>query len=117
MRGQDAPLRAIDSVENGLTTTFKTALVADRKIVDALKASPQSRALRYAFFAERQAATIPDIEKDTTVRPINGAGVIGAGTMGSGITISLVNAGISVTLIETTDAALERGAQAIAKIP
>lgn len=116
MRGQNAPLRAIDSVENGLTTAFAGALADDRKTVDMLKASPQSRALRYAFLAERQAARILDISKETPVRAIVSTGVIGAGTMGSGITISLVNAGISVTLIETTDAALERGAQAIAKI-
>jgi 3-hydroxyacyl-CoA dehydrogenase len=116
MRGRDAPLRAIDSVENGLTTTFETALFADRKIVDALKVSPQSRALRYAFFAERQAAKIPDIAKDTTVRPINSAGVIGAGTMGSGIAVNLADVGIPVTVIETTEAALKLGARTIEKI-
>lgn len=116
MRGQTAPLRAIDSVENGLTTTFETALAADRKIVDSLKAGPQSRALRYAFFAERQVTKIPDIPTDTTDRPINSVGVIGAGTMGSGIAVSLANVGIPVTLVETTQTAIDRGVENIAKI-
>ena len=116
MRGQDAPSRAIDSVENGLTMTFENAITADCKINNVLKTGAQSLALRYAFFAESKAASIPDIVKETPVRVINSAGVIGAGTMGSGIAISLVDAGIFVTLIETTDEALERGAHSIAKI-
>jgi len=116
MRNQIAPLRAIDSVESGLTMAFPEALVADREIVDDLKHGTQSTALRYAFFAERQAAKIPYIAGDTPIRPIKAAGVIGAGTMGSGIAISLADAGIPVTLIDASDSALERGGEAINKI-
>jgi 3-hydroxyacyl-CoA dehydrogenase len=116
MAGQIAPLRAIESVENGLTTAFADALVADRNIVNELMLGEQSTALRYSFFSERQAAKIPDIDKDIAIRPIRSAGVIGAGTMGSGIAISLADADIDVILIDASDAALERGSKAIAKI-
>ena len=116
MRGQIAPLKAIESVEQGLTTTFSQAIANDRKLVDDLKKSEQSQALRYAFFAERQAAKIPGIAKETAARPIANAGVIGAGTMGAGIAISLADVGIPVTLIEASEEALEKGTAAIAKI-
>ena len=116
MRGQIAPQRAIDSVEIGLTTTFSKAIANDRKIFKELKNSSQSAALRYAFFAERQASKIPGIDRDTEVRPIDTAGVIGAGTMGTGIAISLANAGIAVILIDARDEALENGQKTIGKI-
>ena len=116
MKGQNAPLKAIESVEQGLAIPFSQAIVNDKEAVAGLKTSAQSHALRYAFFAERQAAKIPGIGKETTARPIATGGVIGAGTMGTGIAVSFADAGIPVTLIEATKEALERGGTAIAKI-
>ena len=74
-----------------------------------LMAGEQSVALRHIFFAERQAAKVDGLPKETPLRPIEQVGVIGGGTMGGGIAMSFANAGISVTLIEISDEALERG--------
>ena len=71
--------------------------------------TPESRALRYAAVAEREAGNIADVPADTPLRPIARVAVIGAGTMGGGIAMSFVNAGIPVALVETNGAALERG--------
>src|SRR5690606_6863706 len=74
-----------------------------------LVGTPESKALRHMFFAERQTTKIPDVPEDTPVREIRKAAVIGAGTMGGGITMSFVNAGIPVTLVDVSKEALERG--------
>jgi len=76
---------------------------------------PQSAAQQYFFFAERQAAKIPDIPRDTAEREINKVGVIGAGTMGGGIAMNMVNVGIPVTIVETSQDALDRGLGVIRK--
>ncbi|MGI9401376.1 MAG: 3-hydroxyacyl-CoA dehydrogenase NAD-binding domain-containing protein [Rhizobiaceae bacterium] len=115
MRGQIAPLKAIESVEMGLTTPFSQAVINDQIVMAELKKGEQSQALRYAFFAERQAAKIPGIGKEIKARKIAAAGVIGAGTMGTGIAISLADAGIPVTLIEASEKALDRSSSTIAK--
>jgi 3-hydroxyacyl-CoA dehydrogenase len=116
MGGQNAPMRAIDSIENGLSVPLDEALDYDGILVDELKSTPQSKALRYAFFSERQVAKVPGIDKATPARTINTAAVIGSGTMGSGIAISLADAGISVTLIDQSDEALDRAGKGIASI-
>ena len=108
-RGQDSPHQAIESVVDGLRMPYGAAVAADRKRFEACKNSDQSAALRYAFFAEREAAKIPDIGKDVTPRDIRAAGVIGAGTMGRGIAISLADAGLPVTIVETGQEALDAG--------
>jgi 3-hydroxyacyl-CoA dehydrogenase len=77
--------------------------------------TPESRALRHAFFGERAASKIPDVPADTPVRDISQVAVIGAGTMGGGIAMNFVNAGIAVTLLETKQEALDRGLAAIRK--
>ena len=69
----------------------------------------ESKALRHAFFATRAAAKIPDVPSDTPLRAIKSVAVIGAGTMGGGIAMSFANAGIPVTVLETTQAALDKG--------
>ena len=71
--------------------------------------SAQSAGMRHVFFAERQAAKIDGLAKDTPVRPVNSVGIIGGGTMGGGIAMSFANAGIPVTMIEISDEALQRG--------
>ena len=75
----------------------------------ALLGTTQSKAQRYVFFAERQAAKIADIAADTPTRPIDKVGVIGAGTMGGGIAMNFLYAGIPVTIVETSQEALDRG--------
>jgi 3-hydroxyacyl-CoA dehydrogenase len=79
----------------------------------ALLASPQSKAQRYVFFAERQTSKIPDIPASEPTRPIRAVGVIGAGTMGGGIAMNFLNAGIPVAIVETSREALDRGLKII----
>ncbi|MBI1775794.1 MAG: enoyl-CoA hydratase/isomerase family protein [Proteobacteria bacterium] len=108
-RGQESPLRCVDAVEAAVTLPFDEGLKREREIFLELVSSPQSRALVHAFFAEREAMSIPDVPADTATRPLKTAAVIGAGTMGGGIAMCFANAGIPVTLVETSAEALERG--------
>ena len=80
-----------------------------------LRESDQSAAQRHAFFAEREVAKIPDVPKDTPARPIAAAGVVGCGTMGGGIAMSIANAGLPVTVLESSQEALDRGMAIIRK--
>ena len=87
----------------------------ERELFLKLRAGDQSAAQRYYFFAERAAAKIPDIEKTTPVRQIQTAGIVGGGTMGRGIAISLADAGISVTIVEAKGALLDEALAGIRK--
>jgi 3-hydroxyacyl-CoA dehydrogenase len=89
--------------------SFDAAVAVERAEFRTLVEDPRSKALRYAFFAEREAARVPGLPKDTPRRPIHTAAVIGAGTMGGGIAMCFANAGIPVTVIETEEGALTRG--------
>jgi 3-hydroxyacyl-CoA dehydrogenase len=108
-RGRMAPRRCVDAVEAALTMPFEQGLVRERELFAELVQSDESKALRHAFFAERAAARIPDIPEDTALRPIRRAAVIGCGTMGGGIAMSLANAGLPVLVYEADAAALDRG--------
>jgi len=108
-RGQESPLRCVDAVEAAVTLPFADGLKREREIFQELVTSTQSRALIHAFFGEREAMSIPDVPSDTPTRPIKSAAVIGAGTMGGGIAMNFANAGIPVTVVETSEEALERG--------
>jgi 3-hydroxyacyl-CoA dehydrogenase len=108
-RGQESPLRCVDAVEAAATQPFAEGLKRERAIFEELVTSTQSRALVHAFFAERETSSIPDVPSDTPTRPIKSAAVIGAGTMGGGIAMCFANAGIPVTVVETAEAALDRG--------
>ncbi|MEC5406786.1 3-hydroxyacyl-CoA dehydrogenase NAD-binding domain-containing protein [Paraburkholderia sp. MPAMCS5] len=110
-----APLKCIDAVEAGVKNGFDKGLAFERECFVALVQTPESRALRHAFFGERAASKIPDVPADTPVREIARVGVIGAGTMGGGIAMNFINAGIPVTLLETKQEALERGLATIRK--
>ncbi|MGF6967529.1 3-hydroxyacyl-CoA dehydrogenase [Paraburkholderia sp. WC7.3g] len=110
-----APLRCIDAVEAGVKDGFDKGLAFERECFIALVQTPESRALRHAFFGERAASKIPDVPSDTPVRDINQVAVIGAGTMGGGIAMNFINAGIPVTLLETKQEALDRGLATIRK--
>lgn len=104
-----------ESVRATFTETFEAGLALERARFTALVADDRSKALRYAFFAERETARVPGLAKDTARRPIHRATVIGAGTMGASIAMCFANAGIPVTVIETGEDLLARGLDRIAR--
>ncbi len=108
-RGQVAPFKIVDCVEAAATLPFDEGLARERALFMECMDSPQSAAMRHVFFAERQAAKIDDVPKDTPKRDISSVGIIGGGTMGGGIAMSFANAGLPVTLVEISDEALDRG--------
>lgn len=99
----------VEAVACAMTTPFAEGMRRERAAVLGLLATPQSRALRHAFAAERAAPKLADLPDDTPPRPVDHVGVIGAGTMGTGITLALIAAGLTVTLVDTMSEALERG--------
>ena len=108
-RGFKAPENIIKAIEAAVALPFEEGIVRERELFGELIASTESAAQRYDFFAERESAKVPDLPKGTATLPIKKVGVIGAGTMGGGITMNFLNAGIPVTLVEMTQAALDRG--------
>jgi 3-hydroxyacyl-CoA dehydrogenase len=108
-RGLPAPVKCVDAVEAAVMRPFEEGLGFERGLFIELVQSPESKALRHAFFAERAAAKIPDVPENTPTRPIRTAAIIGFGTMGGGIAMSFANAGIPVTVYEKEQAALDRG--------
>jgi 3-hydroxyacyl-CoA dehydrogenase len=108
-RGYPAPLEIVACVEAAVTRPFDEGRKFERERFAHLVETSESKALRHAFFAERQTSKIPDVPEDTPTRPVGKAAVIGAGTMGGGIAMSFANAGIPVTLVETAQEALDRG--------
>jgi 3-hydroxyacyl-CoA dehydrogenase len=114
-RGFEAPGEAIRCIEAAVNLPFDDGLALERAVFEVRKASPQSAAQRYAFFAERKAAKIPDVPGDAPTLSINKVGIIGAGTMGGGIAMNFANAGIPVVLVEQQAAALERGLGVVKK--
>ena len=114
-RGLMAPLAAIDAVEAATTLRFDEGSQAEQRLFADCLVSPQAKALMHVFFAEREVAKIPDIPKDTPLLPVMTAGVVGAGTMGGGISMVLANAGIPVLVKEADQAALDRGIANIQK--
>jgi 3-hydroxyacyl-CoA dehydrogenase len=114
-RGFDAPFACIDAVKAAATLPGPEGLAKEREIFKGLVGSNQAASQCHAFFAEREVAKIPDVPKDTPIKEIATAGVIGCGTMGGGITMNFANAGIPVTVVENDPAALDRGLETIAK--
>ena len=114
-RGMDAPLACAEAVSWTLDVPFDEALKKERESFMKLVAGDQSKAQRYAFFAEREAAKVSGIPEGTKPRAINSVAVLGAGTMGGGIAMSFLNAGIPVTIIETSEEPLNRGLGIIRK--
>ncbi|MDE1951887.1 MAG: enoyl-CoA hydratase/isomerase family protein [Betaproteobacteria bacterium] len=109
---EPARLQCVEAVAGALKP-FDEGLLQERRLFAMLMATPESQALRHAFFAERAASKIPDVPADTPTRAIARVGVIGAGTMGGGICMNFLNAGIPVTLLETAQEALDRGVTTI----
>ena len=110
-----APLKCVDVVEMATTLPFDQGMLKEREAFMALMQTPESNALRHLFVAERAASKIPDVPEDTPKRKIDSVGVIGAGTMGGGIAMNFLNAGIPVTILETKQEALDRGLATIRK--
>ncbi|MBI5062036.1 MAG: enoyl-CoA hydratase/isomerase family protein, partial [Desulfatitalea sp.] len=114
-RGFEAPEACVKAVEAAVNKPFAEGLKYERELFSQLMMGSQSAAQRYYFFAERQVAKIPDIPKETPLIDIKKVGIIGAGTMGGGITMNFVNAGIPVTLVEAKQEFLDRGIGVIKK--
>ncbi|WP_375182342.1 3-hydroxyacyl-CoA dehydrogenase NAD-binding domain-containing protein [Sphingomonas adhaesiva] len=109
MRGFDAPEACIACVVAASEKPFEEGMTFEREQFMKLMTGTQSAAQRHIFFAERQAAKIDDVDPKTPLRPINRVGVIGAGTMGGGISMNFLSAGIAVTIVEMQQEALDRG--------
>ncbi len=110
-----APLKCIDAVEAATKKKFDDGLAYEREIFINLMWTPECRALRHIFTAERAASKVPDVPEDTAKREIKSVAVIGAGTMGGGITMNFLNAGIPVKMLEMKQEALDRGIATIRK--
>jgi 3-hydroxyacyl-CoA dehydrogenase len=107
--GVEAPAACAQSVRNAFTLSFEEGLKAERALFMKLVAGDQSLAQRHIFFSEREAAKVPDLPAGTKPAPLKKAVVIGGGTMGGGIAMCFANAGVPVTIVETTDEFLEKG--------
>jgi 3-hydroxyacyl-CoA dehydrogenase len=108
-RGFKAPENIVKAVEAAVSLPFDQGIRRERELFGELITSPESKAQRYFFFAEREAAKIPDVPADTPAKDIKKAAVIGAGTMGGGIAMNFANAGIPVTVVEMNQENLDRG--------
>jgi 3-hydroxyacyl-CoA dehydrogenase len=110
-----APAKCVDAVEAATKKKFVEGMAFEREIFTNLMFTPESRALRHLFTAERAASKIPDVPEDTPKRTIESVAVIGAGTMGGGISMNFLNAGIPVKMLEMKQEALDRGIATIRK--
>ncbi|WP_134322516.1 3-hydroxyacyl-CoA dehydrogenase NAD-binding domain-containing protein [Cumulibacter soli] len=110
-RAQHAIINCVEGAINA--TTFADGMAVEQREFRELVASPEAAALQYQFFAEKEAAKVIGLSKETALRPVNSLAVIGAGTMGGGIAMVFANAGIPVTLIEQGAEQLERGVSII----
>nr|WP_322027953.1 3-hydroxyacyl-CoA dehydrogenase NAD-binding domain-containing protein [Burkholderia sp. BCC1977] len=110
-----APLQCVELVAAAVEKSFDAALAQESAAFMQLLSTPESQALRHAFFAERAASKLADVPADTPLRAIQSVAVVGAGTMGGGIAMAFANAGIPVQLLEQNGAALEKGLAAIRK--
>src|SRR3989440_6689659 len=114
-RGFRAPENCIKAIEAAVNLPFDEGMKRERELFQELMQSPESKAQRYFFFAEREAAKIPDVPASTPAKDIKKAAVIGAGTMGGGIAMNFANVGIPVTVVEVQQEALDRGLGVVRK--
>ena len=114
-RGFLAPFQCIKAVQAATELPFAEGMKREREIFVELQVSPQSKAQRHVFFAEREVARIPGLPADQPTREIKSVGVLGAGTMGGGIAMCFVNAGIPVVLLEVKQEFLDKGLGIIRK--
>jgi 3-hydroxyacyl-CoA dehydrogenase len=114
-RGYYAPERNIQAVEASIELPFDEGKKREGELFIDCMMNPQAAALQYVFFAEREAAKIPDVPKDTPLRRIEKVGILGAGTMGGGIAMAYANAGIPVTIVEVDQEPLDKGLAVVKK--
>ena len=112
-RGFKAPWSIIKTVQAAVELPFDEGMKRERELFMELLTSSESAAQRYYFFAEREAAKVKDVPSDTPQREIKTGGIVGAGTMGGGIAMNFANAGVPVTMLETSQEALDRGLKTI----
>jgi 3-hydroxyacyl-CoA dehydrogenase len=112
-RNQKAPYQCIAAVEAAVSEPFDDGVKTERRLFGELENSDEARALRYAFFAEREVSKIPGLAKDAPLPEIKSVAVVGAGTMGGGIAMSFADFGMAVKIVEATPEALEKGMQRI----
>src|SRR3984893_5861711 len=110
-----APQRIIDALEAAATLPFDNGMARERELFLKCLHNSQAKALQHVFFAERKAANVPNLDKNTPKRDVKSVAIIGAGTMGGGIAMNFLNAGIPVTLLEMKQEALDRGVGVIRK--
>ena len=115
MKGFEAPEACIEAVKAAIDLPYAEGVKKERELFGKLVSGTQSKALRHVFFAERAAAKIDDIPKDTPLIPIKKVGILGAGTMGGGIAMNFLTAGYAVTIVERQQEALDRGVAIIRK--
>jgi len=114
-RGGQAPLRCIDAVQAAVDLPFDQGLKRERELIAEAIESTESKALRHVFFAERQAAKIPDVPPGTPTTPVRKVAILGAGTMGGGIAMAFANSGIDVVLVDREAPFVEKGLGIISK--
>jgi len=114
-RGLLAPEACIKAVEASTRLDMDAGLAEERRLFNELVTGPQANALRYVFFAQREAWKVPDVTADTKTVDIKKVGIIGAGTMGGGIAMNFLSAGVPVTIVEMKQEALDRGLGVIRK--
>ena len=112
-KNYSAPLKCIEAVEAAATKRFEDGMATERQIFINLMMSAESRALRHLFLGERAASKIPDIDSSVQAREIKSVAIIGAGTMGGGIAMNFMNAGVSVKMLEMKQEALDKGVATI----
>ena len=115
MKGFEAPEACLQAIQAAVELPFAEGMKRESALFEKLVNSDQSRALRHAFFAQRAAAKIDDIPGDTPLIPIKTVGILGAGTMGAGIAMNFLSAGIPVTILEREQPALDRGVAVLRK--
>ncbi|MDZ4175435.1 MAG: 3-hydroxyacyl-CoA dehydrogenase NAD-binding domain-containing protein, partial [Hydrogenophaga sp.] len=113
-RRRPAVVAAIEAVKDAARLPFDKGLARERAVFQQLRTSPEAFALRHQFFAERDAVRLP-ADVQAAPRPVQTVAIIGAGTMGTGIAIAALDAGLAVVLLEQDDAALQRGGQRVAE--
>ncbi len=114
-RNYPAPLQCVEAVANAVYKPFDEGMRLELVTFQALMLTPESRALRHVFVAERATSKIPDVPADTPVRDVKKLAIIGAGTMGGGIAMNFLNAGMPVVMLEMKQEALDRGVATIRK--
>jgi 3-hydroxyacyl-CoA dehydrogenase len=115
MRNRRSPVALLEALQAAAEKPFDEGLKVERALANELEKATESRALRHLFFAEREVRRIPGLGKDVKPRAVKTVGIVGAGTMGGGIAMCFANAGIPVTIVDTTQAAIDRGLGTIRK--